>query len=152
MIGIEKKNFQQMINELTSGDEIRAEAAAHELAAYGEEAAPTLQELYNHPDADVRWWALRTLTEIPSEVSKAILIRALEDEDESVRYCATLGLRQQPTSNAISSLINRLDNPDKLLARLSADALIHIGEDAVPATLAIMKRQNQGCGWKLCEL
>lgn len=139
----EKKTFQQLVDDLTCGDDRRAEAAVHEFAACGEEVVPMLAELYQHPDADIRWWALRALSEIPSESSKATLIAATRDEDRSVRYCATLGLRQQPTAQAISCLIEELDSPDKLLSRLASDALIHIGEEAVPMLLAVMENGNQ---------
>jgi HEAT repeat protein len=143
MKDFEDKTIQQMIGELTSGDEGRAEAAVHRLAACGEEVVAMLKELYGQPDADIRWWALRALSEIPCETSKAVMIGGLGDEDSGVRYCAALGLRQQPTAQAISSLIGQLDSPDKLLTRLACDALIHIGEEAVPTLLAVLEKGTQ---------
>lgn len=135
--------LQKLMGELTCGDDQRAEAAVQKIAAFGESALEQLQELYGHSEVDVRWWALRTITEIPSERSKDTLIRALEDEDNDVRYCALLGLRQQPSSQAIPNLIDLLTNPNQLLARLASDALIHHGEEAVPALLGVMQKGLQ---------
>jgi HEAT repeat protein len=143
MIETRMKDLQKLMDELICGDEQRAEAAVHQIAAHGEKAAVLLVELYRHPDADVRWWALRTIAEIPSEQSKNTLINGLGDEDSSVRYCAVLGLRQQPTTEAIPTLIDLLNNPDQLLARLASDALIQSGEGAVPALLAVMENGPQ---------
>jgi HEAT repeat protein len=132
--------LQHLMDELTSGDEHRAEAVVQKIAGFGEKAAMLLLELYCHSDSngEVRWWALRAITEIPCEHSKTALTTALGDEDNGVRYCAALGLREQPTAQAIPALVDLLNSPDKLLARLASDALIHSGEEAVPALLAVM--------------
>jgi HEAT repeat protein len=139
MIEPRMKDLQKLIEELTCGDEQRAEAVVLRIADFGEEAAVLLQELTNHPDAEVRWWALRAMTEIPSERSKNTLLSALGDDDQGVRYCAVVGLRQLPTAEAIPTLIDLLNSPDQMLARLASDALIHNGEEAVPALLAAME-------------
>jgi HEAT repeat protein len=143
MMDSRMKDLQKLIEELTCGDEQRAEAASHEIVAYDEKAAKQLQELYNHRDADVRWWVVRAISEISSERSKNTLIKALGDEDGSVRYCAVLGLRQQPTTEAISALIDLLKSPDQLLARLASDALIQCREEAVPALLEVIENCPQ---------
>lgn len=135
--------IQHLIAELSSGDEPRAEAAAYELTAFGEQALVPLQRLYASGDADLRWWALRAAAEIPSENSKSLLSAGLRDEDNSVRCCAALGLRLQPTAEAVPELLEQLRAPDKLLARLAADALASIGELAVPGLLAVMESGPQ---------
>lgn len=136
---------EQLIDELTYGDDRRAEAAVHELTKFGERAAEMLQKLYHIPNSDeeVRWWALRAITEIPSEHSKATLIAGLKDENSGVRYCAALGLREQPAAQAIPHLVGLLSSSDKLLARLASDALIHTGKDAVPALIAVAEDGHQ---------
>lgn len=135
--------LQKLLDELTCGRDQHAESVVHRIASYGERAAIKLQVLYRHSDADIRWWALRTISEIPSECSKNTLMSGLGDEDCGVRYCALLGLRQQPTPQAIPTLINLLHNPDQLVTRLAADALIQCSEEAVPALLEVMKNGPQ---------
>jgi HEAT repeat protein len=139
------KEIEKLIDELTYGDDQRAETAVHELAAFGEKAAEQLKELYNpsYSDEEVRWWALRAIAEIPSELSKATLLAGLGDENSGVRYCAALGLREQPAAQAIPTLVELLNSPDKLLARLASDALIRTGEEAVPALLSVMENGPQ---------
>lgn len=136
-------DLQHAIGELSSGDEKRAEVAAQELIAFGEVAVIQLQQMYAHAEADLRWWVLRAAAEIPSEESKTLLIAGLADEDAGVRCCAALGLRHQPTPEAIPGLIKRLSNSNNLLARLAADALISIGKMAVPELIAVMENGSQ---------
>ena len=136
--------LERLIDELTSGDEKRADAAARALAGFGEQAADMLQRLYDNPDADLRWWALRAAAEIHCEVSKSLLTGGLSDQDSSVRCCAALGLRHQPDPEAVPSLVELLGSTDKLLARLAADALASLGEQSVPSLLMVMENGSQG--------
>ena len=128
-----------LISNLTSGDDDLAEAAANDIAAQGAEAIPALLDLLASPNADSRWWAVRTLAEISDPQIPPRLRDALSDPDPAVRQCAALGLSQQPDSEAIPDLIAALNDDDRLIARLAADALGAIGEDAVPALLDIMQ-------------
>ncbi len=67
----------------------------------------------------------------------------LRDEDASVRQCAALGLRKQPANLAVDPLVNFLDDPDPLMRRLSGDALIAIGSEAVPALIEALGDGSQ---------
>ena len=49
--------LQELLKDLTSGDEPRAEKAVPALIELGEEALPALLDLTNSTDADARWWA-----------------------------------------------------------------------------------------------
>jgi HEAT repeat protein len=135
--------LKRVIDELSSGDEQRAVAAVHELIISGEGSVEHLQKLFAHAEADLRWWALRAAAEVPSEESKTLLVAGLADEDADVRCCAALGLRHQPTPEAIPGLIKQLGSSNKLLARLTADALTSIGEMAVPELLEVMENGPQ---------
>jgi HEAT repeat protein len=50
-----------------------------------------------------------------------------------------LALRKQPAPQALPDLISCLDAEDRLLAHLSADALVAAGPQAVPPLLDIME-------------
>ncbi|MFN3307828.1 MAG: HEAT repeat domain-containing protein [Anaerolineales bacterium] len=131
--------FDSLIQQLIDGEDETAEQAALALAKYGEQALPSLLELAHSANSDQRWWALRALAQIPSPRSKAALIEALKDPDINVRQCAALGLRHQPTFDAVPSLLEALASSDKLLARLAADALIAVGHQAVPDLILVVK-------------
>lgn len=137
------KKLQKAMADLISGDERRAEAAAHDLTGLGERALLPIKQLYGSLDADERWWALRAAAEIQSEDSKSLLLAGLSDEDQAVRCCAALGLRLQPAAEAVPELMELLETSNRLLARLAGDALASVGEKAVPGLLAVMENGPQ---------
>lgn len=128
-----------LVAELTCGVDTRAEKAAQEIASLQTAAIPVLQSLLNSPDEDTRWWATRTLGAIPDRKVTPLLLRALRDTTESVRYCAAVALREQPDATAIPSLISVLGNGDAIFSRLAADALAAIGTPATPALIAVFE-------------
>jgi HEAT repeat protein len=132
-----------LLNQLTSGDDQRAEAAALALAELGPQVLPALQDLLHSPDPDARWWANRILAELDSPQAASLLIESLQDTDIAVRQCAALALSYRPQEAAVAQLIVALDDPDHLLARLAADALVAAGAMAVPALLDVMQAGNQ---------
>ncbi len=123
-----------LIAELISGDDLRAEAALHQILALGEAALPALQELANSPDPNRRWWAVSALAQM-EDADVEILLAALDDESVEVQQSAALGLTQRPHPKAVPALVALLPNPDSILRNLAMNALIALGTDAVPALL-----------------
>lgn len=138
-------HLNELVERLSNGNDQQAEAAVRDFAAQGPSIIPDLEDLLSAPDPDLRWWATRALalSELKDSRVPALLQSALYDADTAVRQCAALALRQQPSSHAIPNLIALLDHEDRLLARLSADALIAAGEAAVPAVLDTMQNGPQ---------
>jgi len=134
--------MDDLLVELTSGDDRRAEAAVLSVAAYGVNAIPYLAPLMESDDADVRWWAARGLSELPVELGGEHLIRALADPDTAVQQCAALGLSRKPTDAAVPSLVEAMSSNDALLVRLAANALASVGSEAVPALLNILEGED----------
>jgi len=134
--------LETLVQQLIRGDDQEAEQAALALAKLGAQALPALLALADSQDIDQRWWALRTLALIPAPQAKVALIHALRDPDINVRQCAALGIRYQPTFEAVPVLLEALASQDKLLARLAADALIAIGHQAVPDLILTVKNGN----------
>lgn len=132
-----------LLNQLTSGDDQRAEAAALALADFGVKILPSLQGLLHSPDPEVRWWATRALAELNTPQVAPLLIKSLQDGDKTVRQCAALALSYRPHDTAITYLIAVLNDPDRLLAHLAADALVASGAAAVPALLKVMQSDLQ---------
>lgn len=128
-----------LINRLTGGDDIQAEAAAREVASHGSRAFGGLTPLLSDPDPERRWWGVRTLAEIKHEQSVNLLIQALGDPDPAVRGCAARGLQEQPDERAIPVLVAALADGDSLVARLASNALAAAGRMAVPALLELLQ-------------
>jgi len=128
-----------LLNQLTSGDDQRAEAAALALADLGAKILPPLQSLLQSPVPETRWWATRALAELDMPQVVPLLIKSLQDKDTTVRQCAALALSFRSHDTAVAYLIPVLNDPDRLLAHLAADALVATGEAAVPALLEVMQ-------------
>jgi HEAT repeat protein len=134
--------LQNQLNDLTSGDETRAEGAVSALIESGEDAIPALLELTQSKDADKRWWALRVLAQSPL-CQTDWLVPFLNDPAADVRQCAALGLSFKPDESATDSLVRALSDEDTLVSNLAVKALVKIGKSAVPALIETVKSGSQ---------
>jgi HEAT repeat protein len=128
---VTETDLQNLLTDLTSDDDARAVAAVDEISALGKTALPALFDLLATPDPNSRWWAIRVLSAIPDPDVPLQLRKSLRDPDYTIRQCAALGLSQQPNVESIPDLIEILNDKDRLVARLAANALIAIGGPAV---------------------
>ena len=134
--------LKDLLADLTSGDETRAESAVPLLAGLGETVVPSLRDLQSSPEADVRWWATRTLASLPAP-DVNLLLSSLADASPDVRQCAALGLCNHPSEAAIQPLIRSLSDSDTLVADLSARALVAVGKPAVESLLEVLNGAAQ---------
>lgn len=125
-----------LLADLTSGDEPRAESAAVQFVSLGEAGFTALTDLIANPDEDNRWWAVRAISEFETPEAQTLLSAALLDPAASVKTCAAVALRLHPAENAIPGLVALLGNPDSLLSRVAGDALIATGS---PATAHLIR-------------
>lgn len=135
-------NIDSLLADLTSGDDERADAAVPRLAEHGAQAAAALIPLLSNPDDDTRWWAVRALAAISEVDIGEELVDALSDRDLGVRQCAALALRERPDPYTIPELIYLLEDEDKLLVRLAADALTALGVAATEPLLAVVRNSQ----------
>jgi HEAT repeat protein len=134
--------LDQLLADLTSGDETRAENAVPGLVELGEAAFPALRDLLKSSDADQRWWALRTLALSP-QARTEWLLPLLDDPAPEVRQAAALGLCNQPAETAIKPLVRALSDEDSMVSDLARNALVLIGRPAVPSLLDVPKDAPQ---------
>lgn len=127
-------SLNDLVADLISEDENRAEAAACELAGYGETALSTLEILLNSSIVDQRWWAVRTLAQM-RQPPLNWLIDALSDPSCEVREAAALALTAHPSENAVPGLVHALGDLEGMLGALAMNALTEIGKPAIPALL-----------------
>jgi HEAT repeat protein len=136
--------LQDALHELTSGDESRAEQAVVTLVELGQDAIPALLDLTLSPEVDIRWWAIRTLAQTPHAPADHLLPFLSADPSPEVRQCAALGLAFKADAVASNTLIQALTDEDPMTANLAANALIKIGQEAVPALIDCVKtKQSQ---------
>jgi HEAT repeat protein len=93
-------------------------------------------------DSDIRWWAVRTLSQNLNPPT-AWLLQALQDPAPEVRQCAALGLCSHPSDESIPSLIVALADADTMVSNLATNALVAIGAEAVPFLLESLKTSPQ---------
>ncbi|MBK9211339.1 MAG: hypothetical protein IPL71_24850 [Anaerolineales bacterium] len=65
--------MQHLLAELTSGDDARAEKSIPAILDLGMAAIPALLDLTCAPEADSRWWAVRTLAASPHTRTEDLL-------------------------------------------------------------------------------
>jgi HEAT repeat protein len=134
--------LDELLADLTSGDETRAENAVPGLVELGERAFPALRDLLDATDADQRWWALRTLAQSPRARTEWLL-PLLDDPAPEVRQAAALGLCSHPDETAVTPLVRSLSDEDSMVSDLARSALVVIGKPAVPTLLDIPKTVPQ---------
>ena len=134
--------LQDLLSDLTSGNEIRAEKAVSGLIDLGEEAIPALVNLTYASEVDHRWWALRVLAQSPHSQAEW-LVPFLNDPAREVRQCAALGLAIKPDESAIQPLVRALGDEDSMVSNLAVNALVKLGSAAVPALIEVVKNAPQ---------
>jgi len=132
-----------LLSQLSCGEDEQAEAALSQLAYWGPQAIEALQHRLSHPEAEVRWWAVRALAEMQDERVPGLLVHALADPDKGVRWCAGLALRKHPSLQAAGALLGMLADAEALTRRLAGDALAAIGAEAVPPLLEALQQGEQ---------
>ena len=125
----------ELISDLTSGDEERAETAVPALIELGEDAIPALLNLTHSPDMDARWWALRTLAQSPLCRTEWLVRFLANDPAPEVRQCAALGLAGKADESATQPLVHALSDADSMVGSLAVNALVKIGSAAVPSLI-----------------
>jgi len=136
-------NLQSLLDELSSGDETRAENAVPDLIAMGANAIPALMDLTRSSDADARWWAVRTLAQSPLLRTEWLIPFLLNDSAPEVRQCAALGLGTKADESAIQPLVEALSDKDSMVGNLAMNALVKIGKPATPALIECLKNKTQ---------
>ena len=135
--------MKELLAELTSGDDERAERSIPAIANMGSTAIPSLLELTRSEDVDSRWWAVRALAASP-HTRTVDLLPLLSDSAPEVRAATALALCHHPHEDAVEALIHSLADEDTLTAGLAGNALVKIGSPSVPTLLKVMNEAPIG--------
>ncbi len=134
---------QALLAELLCGNDERAEQAAQAIGALGGVAFDLIHPLCKDAQADHRWWAARTLSQLRSEVATQALINLLADVDSDVRACAAFSLGEAQIEQAIEPLARLLADSSVFVSAMASDALARIGRLCVPI---LIERLRKGVG------
>lgn len=126
----------------SAADDEQREKAALALAQLGSDALPPLRHLLETGKADQRWWAARTLAALDSPSSVSLLVEAMSDPDPDVRACAALGLGELAAPEAAAPLAGLLADESAYVGRIASNALIRIGQPAVPTLIEALNSQS----------
>lgn len=130
--------MQKLLDDLTSGDDARAEKSITSLIELGEAVIQPLVDLTRSSDANIRFWAVRALSASP-HVLTSHLIPLLNDSMADVRAAAALAIMNHPHEDALEALIQTLYDGDSLTASLAGNALVKIGASATAPLLTVMQ-------------
>jgi HEAT repeat protein len=128
------------LDELFCGDDARAEAA---LAQIDATHLPALADALTTGDSEARWWAACALARIADPGAISALLAASADPDANVRAAVLQALGQHRAPEAVTPLLFALADSSSYLARLATDALIHIGQPAVPALIRVLENDAE---------
>lgn len=133
--------MKDLLAELTSGDDQRAERSISALVELGLDSIPPLLHLTHSEDVDTRWWAVRALAASP-HTRTSYLIPLLDDSSAEIRAAAALALCEHPGEEAVEALTKALSDEDSLTAGLAGNALVRVGSPAVPSLLEVLKEAS----------
>ena len=135
--------MKDLLAELTSGDDNRAENSIPALTELGMAVIPALLDLTHAEETDTRWWAVRALAASPHTRTEDLL-PLLSDSAPEVRAATALALCNHPHESAVEALIKTLADEDPLTAGLAGNALVKIGSPSVPSLIEVMKETSTG--------
>jgi HEAT repeat protein len=129
--------IQGLLDAISAGDDEQTERVCRAFASQPG-VLPALRPLLGDPNADRRWWAVRSLALIGGQEAERLLVERLEDEDEATRCAAALALGELRAEHAIPHLLAALCDSSGWMRDSAADALSMIGEPAMPALVDAM--------------
>jgi HEAT repeat protein len=143
--------LQNLLAELTCGDDTRAENSIPALIQLGMAAIPALLDLTRAEEMDSRWWAVRALAASP-HTRIDDLVPLLSDPAPEVRSAAALALCDHPHESAVEALIKTLADEDSLTAGLAGNALVKIGSPSVLSLIEVAKDASRGIRTRISAL
>jgi HEAT repeat protein len=94
------------------------------IVCQGASAVPSLERALRNPDYRIRRQTVIALEKIGGAAADSALQHALDDENESVRYCALMALTKAALSNTTTRLVvERLTDPDWQVRKLAVTLL-----------------------------
>lgn len=138
---------QRLQAAIADQDDELAEKLVHRLA---KEDEPALIRMADSSDAEVRWWAVRSLALVGSGQCIDAVAAALDDPNSALRAAGALAIAHlherapEATRKRMPALAQMLTDDDGLVRQSAADALAICGDDAVEALAEIIDTLQDG--------
>lgn len=135
----------QITDAIAADQDKTAESLIHHLTP---EAEPILRQWLQTGNADQQWWAVRALAVCGTAESIPALLAALKAPDPALRTVAALALGTLYGQLALhltphlSYLADQLADEDGMARQAAADALIHCGDGAIDALVAVLRHST----------
>lgn len=86
------EDIQELLTKLESSDGVERQEARELLVKIGSPVVPLLMEMLSRSTYWGRWEIVKTLNEIHAPSSAPVLVKALEDDNDGIRWLAAEGL------------------------------------------------------------
>jgi len=118
-------HIKDLIEALSSYNDLSRVEARKALVAFGSQTIPFLDEALKDPNFLRRWEAAKTLGEIGDSKAAPILVKALEDEKFDVRWLAAKGLIDLNVKSLKPLFEALIEHADSVLLRQGAHHVLH---------------------------
>lgn len=135
------RSVEECVADLSSPDGITRDQALAMLVSYGTRATAALLPLLDGDDPELRARAASGLAYIADPSSADRLFRSLDDRDPRVRSQSAWGLFRMRDPRALDALVKTIDDyphPTMTACTLSSDALVAMGEPALPRVAELL--------------
>jgi HEAT repeat protein len=143
----ESVTVQRLKAAIAAQDDELAEKLVQRLAVEDE---PALIGMAKSDDADMRWWAVRSLALVGTADCVGCVTETLSDSNSALRAAGALAIAHlherapEETRGAMANLAQMLTDDDGLVRQSAADSLAMCGDDAVEALAGIIDSLHDG--------
>ena len=114
---INLQSIPDLAKDLFNKNYLLRKKAREELVEIGNPSLEVLKSLANSKDETARWESIITIVQIGSNDTMGVLLKALEDEEFSIRWLAAEGLVNLGKISILPILQTLRDNPDSAFLR-----------------------------------
>ncbi|MBW7875871.1 MAG: HEAT repeat domain-containing protein [Candidatus Cloacimonetes bacterium] len=117
------------------------------LKGYGDQIFPELEQGAQSDDNDLVYWCVKLLGAMGFK-SHTLLYRLLKDADAQTKFLVAAALGESGDRRVMELLVKTLMDKQWILAKRASDALIQIGEMAIPVLVEhLPELKPQQLGW-----
>lgn len=140
---IVSKTYESLINQLISEKVECSNMAKRRLIKMGPRVVKMLIQSLNSENVKLRCHVAYILGKIKDpRAFESLLLKAIKDSAQIVRYDAILALGDLGDIRAIEPLIQIMLSEDIILSSAAAMALVKIGSPAIPSLIKLLKDMN----------
>jgi HEAT repeat protein len=121
----QEAKIDSLIADLTCDDVVRCQKARKALVSIGKPAVPSLIKLLSHQKEQLRWEAVKALSQIADPSTTRVFLDSLEDKDFDIRWLAAEGLIAIGRDGLVPLLKALIKRSDSVWFRNGAHHVLH---------------------------